>query len=165
MDALVKTEAGKGLKLMQVPVPEPKMGEVLIKIRKTAICGTDVHIYNWDPWAQQHIHPAMTIGHEYVGEIAQLGEGVKELYVGQRVSGEGHIVCGHCRNQPRNAATAAAATDSGAHTPRVSALIVMVLLQNISAFPQPTLFPWIKTIFPMILSRSLTHTATQRTPH
>ena len=61
MDALVKTEAGKGLKLMQVPVPEPKMGEVLIKIRKTAICGTDVHIYNWDPWAQQHIHPAMTI--------------------------------------------------------------------------------------------------------
>ena len=98
MDALVKTEAGKGLKLMQVPVPEPKMGEVLIKIRKTAICGTDVHIYNWDPWAQQHIHPAMTIGHEYVGEIAQLGEGVKELYVGQRVSGEGHIVCGHCRN-------------------------------------------------------------------
>ena len=98
MDALVKTEAGKGLKLMRVPVPEPKMGEVLIKIRKTAICGTDVHIYNWDPWAQQHIHPAMTIGHEYVGEIAQLGEGVKELYVGQRVSGEGHIVCGHCRN-------------------------------------------------------------------
>ena len=158
MDALVKTEAGKGLKLMQVPVPEPKMGEVLIKIRKTAICGTDVHIYNWDPWAQQHIHPAMTIGHEYVGEIAQLGEGVKELYVGQRVSGEGHIVCGHCRN---------CRSGNGqwcAHTKGVG-VDSDGLLQNISAFPQPTLFPWIKTIFPMILSRSLTHTATQRTPH
>lgn len=98
MDALVKTEAGKGLTLMQVPVPEPGMGEVLIKIRKTAICGTDVHIYNWDPWAQQHLNPPVTVGHEYVGEIAELGEGVTGLYVGQRVSGEGHIVCGHCRN-------------------------------------------------------------------
>ena len=158
MDALVKTEAGKGLKLMQVPVPEPKMGEVLIKIRKTAICGTDVHIYNWDPWAQQHIHPAMTIGHEYVGEIAQLGEGVKEPM-------SASVFPAKAISFAVTAATAAAATDSGAHTPRVSALIVTVLLRNISAFPQPTLFPWIKTIFPMILSRSLTHTATQRTPH
>lgn len=98
MDALVKAEAGKGLTLMQVPVPEPKMGEVLIKIRKTAICGTDVHIYNWDAWSEQHIKPPMPIGHEYVGEIAELGEGVTGLYVGQRVSGEGHIVCGQCRN-------------------------------------------------------------------
>lgn len=98
MDALVKTEAGKGLTLMQVPVPEPKMGEVLIKIRKTAICGTDVHIYNWDNWSQQHLTPPVVVGHEYVGEIAELGEGVTGLYVGQRVSGEGHIVCGQCRN-------------------------------------------------------------------
>lgn len=99
MDALVKTEAAKGLTLMQVPVPEVGLGEVLIKIRKTAICGTDVHIYNWDPWAQQHIHPPMVVGHEYVGEIAAIGPGVQDhLYVGQRVSGEGHIVCGHCRN-------------------------------------------------------------------
>ena len=98
MDALVKTEPGKGLKLMQVPVPQPKAGEVLIKIRKTAICGTDVHIYNWDPWSQKTIKTPMTIGHEYVGTIAALGEGVKGLEIGQRVSGEGHIVCGHCRN-------------------------------------------------------------------
>lgn len=98
MDALVKTVAGKGLTLMQVPVPEPQMGEVLIKVRKTAICGTDVHIYNWDPWAQKHITPSVTIGHEYVGEIAAIGEGVTGLKIGQRVSGEGHIVCGHCRN-------------------------------------------------------------------
>lgn len=98
MDALVKTVAGKGLTLMQVPVPEPQMGEVLIKVRKTAICGTDVHIYNWDPWAQKHITPSVTIGHEYVGEITAIGEGVTGLKIGQRVSGEGHIVCGRCRN-------------------------------------------------------------------
>ena len=71
---------------------------MLIKIHKTAICGTDVHIYNWDPWSQQHINPPMVIGHEYVGEIAALGPGVTEYKVGQIVSGEGHIVCGHCRN-------------------------------------------------------------------
>lgn len=98
MDALVKRESGKGLDLVQVPIPEPGIGEVLIKIHKTAICGTDVHIYNWDAWSQQHIHPPMTIGHEYVGEIAALGPGVHDYRVGQRVSGEGHIVCGHCRN-------------------------------------------------------------------
>ena len=67
MDALVKPVAGPGLELRQVPVPEPGPGEVLIKIHKTAICGTDVHIYNWDPWAQEHIKPPMVIGHEYVG--------------------------------------------------------------------------------------------------
>ena len=98
MDALVKSEAGPGLQLKKVPVPVPGAGEVLIKIRKTAICGTDVHIYNWDPWAQLHIKPGMVIGHEYVGQIAQLGAGVSGLHVGQRVSGEGHITCHHCRN-------------------------------------------------------------------
>ena len=98
MDALVKAAPGPDLVLTQVPVPEPGPGEVLIKVHKTAICGTDVHIYNWDPWAQEHIKAPMVIGHEYVGEIAQLGAGVTGLSVGQRVSGEGHITCGHCRN-------------------------------------------------------------------
>lgn len=98
MDALVKTQAGKGLTLMQVPVPQPQIGEVLIKIHKTAICGTDVHIYNWDPWSQSTIKPPLTIGHEYVGEIVALGEGVSGYSIGQIVSGEGHIVCGRCRN-------------------------------------------------------------------
>ena len=98
MDAIVKPVAGPGLELRQVPVPAPGPGEVLIKVRKTAICGTDVHIYNWDPWAQEHIKAPMTIGHEYVGEIAELGEGVTGLHVGQRVSGEGHLTCHHCRN-------------------------------------------------------------------
>ena len=98
MDAIVKPTLGPGLELRQVPIPTPGPGEVLIKVHKTAICGTDVHIYNWDPWAQLHIKQPMTIGHEYVGEIAELGAGVTGLQVGQRVSGEGHITCGHCRN-------------------------------------------------------------------
>ena len=98
MDALVKTKAGVGLQLIRVTKPKPKMGEVLIKIHKTAICGTDVHIYNWDKWSQETIIPPLTIGHEYVGEIAELGEGVNEYKIGELVSGEGHIVCGHCRN-------------------------------------------------------------------
>lgn len=98
MDALVKERPEKGLTLTKVPVPTPGHGEVLIRIKKTAICGTDVHIYNWDAWSQANIVPPMVIGHEYVGEIAQLGEGVQGLTVGQRVSGEGHIICGHCRN-------------------------------------------------------------------
>lgn len=98
MDALVKEAPGKGLTLKRVPVPQPGIGEVQIKIHKTAICGTDVHIYNWDPWSQQHIKPPMVIGHEYVGEITALGPGVADYAIGDIVSGEGHIVCGHCRN-------------------------------------------------------------------
>ena len=98
MDALIKPQAGVGVALAKVPMPEAGPGEVLIKIHKTAICGSDVHIYDWNDWAAQHVKPGMTIGHEYVGEIAALGEGVTGLHVGQRVSGEGHITCGHCRN-------------------------------------------------------------------
>ena len=98
MDAICKVTAGPGLELRQVSVPTPGPGEVLIKIHKTAICGTDVHIYDWNEWASQHVRPPMIIGHEYVGEIAALGAGVTGLTVGQRVSGEGHITCGHCRN-------------------------------------------------------------------
>ena len=98
MDAIVKPIAGVGLELRQVPVPVPGPGEVLIKIHKTAICGTDVHIYDWTPWSAEHVKPPMVIGHEYVGEIAELGAGVTGLSVGMRVSGEGHITCGHCRN-------------------------------------------------------------------
>ena len=98
MDAIVKPVAGVGLELRQVPVPVPGPGEVLIKVHKTAICGTDVHIYDWTPWSAEHVKPPMVIGHEYVGEIAELGAGVTGLCVGMRVSGEGHITCGHCRN-------------------------------------------------------------------
>ena len=82
MDAIVKPVAGVGLELRQVPVPVPGPGEVLIKIHKTAICGTDVHIYDWTPWSAEHVKPPMVIGHEYVGEIAELGAGVTGLEVG-----------------------------------------------------------------------------------
>jgi threonine 3-dehydrogenase len=82
----------------QVPLPEIGPTDVLIKIRKTAICGTDVHIYSWDDWSQKTIPVPMTIGHEYVGEIVEVGEEVEDFAPGDRVSGEGHIVCGHCRN-------------------------------------------------------------------
>ena len=98
MLALVKETAGPGLTLKEMPVPHPGMGEVQIKIHKTAICGTDMHIYNWDPWSQATIKPPMIIGHEYVGEISELGAGVTGFQIGQRVSGEGHIICHQCRN-------------------------------------------------------------------
>ena len=98
MYALVKEQPGKGLALKRVEVPQVHHGEVKIKIHKTSICGTDLHIYNWDAWSQQHIKTPMTIGHEFVGEIVELGEGVTSFQVGDIVSGEGHIVCGYCRN-------------------------------------------------------------------
>ncbi len=98
MDALVKCALGEGLTLKKMPIPEPGMGEVRIKVHRTAICGTDVHIYNWDAWSQENIKPPLIVGHEYVGHIDALGEGVTAYQIGQLVSGEGHIVCGHCRN-------------------------------------------------------------------
>lgn len=98
MKALVKAKPEKGLWLEDVPKPEVKDNEVLIKIKKTAICGTDIHIYEWNEWAQKTIPVPMHVGHEFVGEIAQLGKAVQGHFVGERVSGEGHVVCGHCRN-------------------------------------------------------------------
>jgi threonine 3-dehydrogenase len=98
MRAIAKTQAGPGLEMVQVPVPEPGINDVLIKIRRTAICGTDVHIYNWDHWAEQTIKPPMVIGHEFVGEIAEVGSNVRGFKPGDLVDGEGHIVCGVCRN-------------------------------------------------------------------
>lgn len=98
MKALVKKYAKEGLWLEEVDVPEIGDFDVLIKMKKTAICGTDVHIYNWDAWSQATIPVPMTIGHEFVGEIVELGKGVTGFKVGDLVSGEGHIVCGKCRN-------------------------------------------------------------------
>ncbi len=98
MKALVKSQAKKGLWLEDIPVPEVGVNDVMIKIKKTAICGTDLHIYNWDDWAQKTIKVPTTIGHEYMGVIAEVGSGVTTVKVGDRVTGEGHIACGHCRN-------------------------------------------------------------------
>ncbi len=98
MKALVKKEAKPGLWLEEVDVPEVGINDVLIKIHKTAICGTDVHIYKWDAWAQKTIPVPMTVGHEFVGTVAAMGSNVTDLEIGDVVSGEGHIVCGRCRN-------------------------------------------------------------------
>lgn len=98
MYALVKEGPKPGLVLKKVPVPEIKEDEVLIRIHKTAICGTDVHIYKWDEWSQKNVHWPMQVGHEYVGEIVAKGSLVNNYNIGDRVSGEGHLVCGVCRN-------------------------------------------------------------------
>ncbi len=98
MKALVKRERAEGLWLEEVPVPKIGINDVLIKIHKTSICGTDVHIWNWDEWAQKTIPVPMTIGHEFVGTVEAFGENVTDLEIGEIVSGEGHIVCGRCRN-------------------------------------------------------------------
>ena len=98
MKTLTKLKAEKGIWMVEKPRPEPGHNDVLIKISKTAICGTDMHIFNWDEWSQKTIPEGMHVGHEFVGKIVEKGEGVRGLEVGQRVSGEGHITCGHCRN-------------------------------------------------------------------
>lgn len=98
MKALVKKKPMEGIWLEEVPVPEIGPEDVLIKIHKTAICGTDIHIFKWDQWAQKTIPVPLVIGHEFMGEIVKVGPNVKNLKVGQRVSGEGHITCGHCKN-------------------------------------------------------------------
>lgn len=98
MKALVKKKAEPGLWLEEVPVPEVGVNDVLIRIDRTGICGTDVHIYNWDEWAQKTIPVPMVVGHEFVGEIIGIGANVHDFASGDIVSGEGHVVCGHCRN-------------------------------------------------------------------
>ena len=98
MLALVKDSPGPGLVMKAVPVPSAGPGQVKIRILKTAICGTDLHIYNWDAWSQRTIRTPQIIGHEFVGEIAELGSGVTGYKTGEIVSGEGHIVCNTCRN-------------------------------------------------------------------
>ena len=98
MLALVKKEAKPGLWLDNVPVPRIGINDVLIKVLRTGICGTDVHIYEWDAWAQKTIPVPMVVGHEFVGQIVDVGSNVTDFHVGEIVSGEGHVVCGRCRN-------------------------------------------------------------------
>jgi threonine 3-dehydrogenase len=98
MKALVKSKAEKGIWMEDVPVPKVGPNDVLIKVNRSSICGTDLHIYKWDEWARKTIPLGMTIGHEYAGHVAQMGSEVSEFKEGERVTGEGHISCGHCRN-------------------------------------------------------------------
>ena len=98
MKALVKAKAEKGIWMQDIPEPSYGPNDVLIRMKKTAICGTDMHIWHWDEWAQRTIKVPMAVGHEYAGEIVAMGSEVRGLAIGDRVSGEGHITCGHCRN-------------------------------------------------------------------
>ena len=104
MRALVKTAAGPGLELIDIPEPAPGPGEVKIRVLRAGLCGTDLHIESWDDWAASMLKPPLTIGHEFYGEIVELGEGVVsgegkyDLRIGMRVSAEGHVICGRCRN-------------------------------------------------------------------
>ncbi|BCL26261.1 L-threonine 3-dehydrogenase [Streptomyces aurantiacus] len=98
MKALVKEKAEPGLRLMDVPEPVVGPGDVLIKVLRTGICGTDLHIRNWDGWARQTVKAPLVLGHEFVGEVVETGRQVGDIAVGDRVSGEGHLVCGKCRN-------------------------------------------------------------------
>ncbi len=97
MRALVKAKPERGLWMQEVTVPTPGPNDLLIRIKKAAICGTDLHIYNWDHWAQHAIEPPLVAGHEFMGEVVELGSHVEGFSLGDRVSGEGHITCGHCR--------------------------------------------------------------------
>ncbi|HSB17704.1 MAG TPA: L-threonine 3-dehydrogenase [Bryobacteraceae bacterium] len=98
MKALVKSKAEPGLWLEDVPMPEIGINDVLIKVKRASICGTDVHIYNWDDWAKKTIPVPMVVGHEFVGEIVKTGANVSDFFPGMLVSAEGHVVCGRCRN-------------------------------------------------------------------
>ena len=98
MKALVKKEPKEGLDLESVPEPKTRPSDVLIKVSHTGICGTDLHIYKWDDWARRTVPVSLVVGHEFVGEIVEIGQDVKDFSVGEIVSGEGHVVCGHCRN-------------------------------------------------------------------
>ena len=103
MRALVKPRPGPGLQLMDVPEPSPGLGEVKIRVLRAGLCGTDLHIEGWDDWAASMLEPPLIVGHEFYGEVVEVGEGVPDgerygLRPGQRVSVEGHVVCGHCRN-------------------------------------------------------------------
>jgi threonine 3-dehydrogenase len=98
MLALVKTSAGPGLELREMPMPSVGINDILIRVHKTGICGTDLHIESWDAWAAKTIHPPLIVGHEFVGEIVEVGANVVDFVPGNLVSGEGHVVCGRCRH-------------------------------------------------------------------
>lgn len=152
MKALVKKKAEPGLWLEDVPEPEMGPRDVLIRIRKTSICGTDVHIWKWDSWAQKTIPLSMVVGHEFCGVVEAVGSAVTDIQPGEIVSGEGHIVCGRCRN------CLAGRRHLCPHT-QESVSIVPVLSPNTFRFPTPMSIGWIpvfrkKSFPPSILSET-----------
>lgn len=136
MKALAKLKAEPGIWMTEVPKPELGHNDILIKIRKTAICGTDIHIYNWDQWSQNTIPVPMVVGHEYVGEVVALGQEVRGFKIGDRVSGEGHITCGHCRNC-RAGRTHLCRNTQGVGVNRAGAFAEYLVLPAFNAFKLP----------------------------
>ena len=132
MKALVKSKGEKGLWLEDIPEPTIGINDVLIRVRYTGICGTDVHIYEWDEWAQRTIQIPMAIGHEFVGEIVKVGSNVNDFFPGDIVSGEGHVVCGRCRNCLAGRRHLCAATQGvGVNRPGAFAELISLPMTNI----------------------------------
>lgn len=136
MKALAKTEAKPGIWMIDAPRPEPGPVDVIIEVSTSAICGTDMHIYNWDEWAQQTIPVPMVVGHEFVGRVAEIGSHVEGLKVGQRVSGEGHITCGYCRNC-RAGTRHLCRNTQGVGVNRPGSFAEFVALPAVNVFPLP----------------------------
>ena len=131
MLGLEKVRAEPGLVLAEVPEPEIGINDVLIRVRKTGICGTDLHIYNWDDWAAKTIPVPMVVGHEFVGEVVRFGSNVADFQVGDLVSGEGHVVCGRCRNCMAGGDTYARSIGLGVNRPGAFAEYVALPMTNI----------------------------------
>jgi threonine 3-dehydrogenase len=140
MRTLAKTKREPGIWMAEAPKPQVGPNDVLIRIRKTAICGTDMHIYNWDDWAQKTIPVPMHVGHEYVGTVEAMGDEVRGLRIGQRVSGEGHIVCGHCRNC-RAGRRHLCRNTVGVGVNRPGAFADYLVIPAVNAFPIPDDIP------------------------
>ncbi|SLM32383.1 threonine 3-dehydrogenase, NAD(P)-binding [Desulfamplus magnetovallimortis] len=136
MKALVKAKPEPGLWLQDVPEPKYGPADVLIKIRKTAICGTDLHIYNWDAWSQKTIKTPMVIGHEFVGEVVAVGAAVKNFRPGQRVSGEGHLTCGKCRSC-RAGKRHLCIDTHGVGVNRIGCFTELLVIPEINVYPVP----------------------------
>jgi threonine 3-dehydrogenase len=134
--ALSKLKAEPGIWLTEVDKPEMGHNDLLIRIKKTAICGTDMHIYNWDAWSQKTIPVPMVVGHEYVGEVVGIGEEVRGFNISDRVSGEGHITCGHCRNC-RCGRTHLCRNTSGVGVNRTGAFSEYLVIPAFNAFKIP----------------------------
>lgn len=136
MKSIVKKKAEVGLWMEESPLPTIKEHEVLIKVRKTSICGTDLTIYKWDEWARKNVPVPLIVGHEFVGEIAEVGKNVKSLQVGQRVSGEGHLTCGTCPNCRKGLKHICLHTRGvGYHTPGCFAEYMTLPEENIFVLP------------------------------
>jgi len=132
MKALVKSKAERGLWLEDVPEPQIGINDVLVRVHYTGICGTDVHIYQWDEWAQKTIPVPMTIGHEFVGEVVRVGSNVSDFFPGNIVSGEGHVVCGRCRNCLAGRRHLCASTQGvGVNRPGAFAELIALPMSNI----------------------------------